>query len=123
MTKDSRDNTKLIGLLENSIRLHHECIETMEKMIKMAHIANLLGRPLKEVKGKVSSGVTCYGTSLLARPWIEEYYRVSIDGEEVFKVPLKDVPLALWPADMRAEYERHLRRVAAQKQRREEMRR
>jgi hypothetical protein len=54
--------------------------------------------------------VYTHGAPLYSRPWRIQELVVRLDGEEVARKKLIDVPLDLWPEDIRAQYERHQRR-------------
>ena len=94
---------RMCGLLTKQIELYGE-------LKRSCRIADLLGVPPKELKGKVSMGVYDNGAPLYARPWRTREIVVRRDGEEVFRAKLIDVHQDLWPEDVRAEYERHQKR-------------
>ena len=93
----------LRGLLTKQVELYGE-------LKRACRIADLLGVPPKELKGKVSIGVYAPNNSAFKRRWNMEELVIRRDGEEVFRAKLIDVHQDLWPDDVRAEYERHQKR-------------
>jgi hypothetical protein len=104
------NNQKLLDQLQESIDLHYKQIETMKQMRRLVMLSSIMDMPLKEITGKVSVVVHTYGAPPYARPWRTEELVIKLDGEEVVRKKLLDVPLDLWPEDIRAEYERQERR-------------
>ena len=98
------NNQELLDKLQESIDLHYKQIETMKQMRRLVMLSNIMGMPPKEITGKVSTSVHAYGAPLYARPWRTEELVVRLDGEEVVRKKLIDVPLDLWPEDIRAAY-------------------
>ena len=94
---------ELIALCEKKITLLHQ----LKKGLIMAE---LIGVKPGDIKGKLSHGIVSHGTPLYARPWKHDEFVIRLDGEEVFRKKLIEVPQDLWPDDVRAEYERHQRR-------------
>ena len=94
---------RMCGLLTKQIELYGELKRT-------CRIADLLGVPPKELKGKVRMDVYDGGAPLYARPWRTRELVIRRDGAEAFRAKLIDVHQDLWPEDVRAEYERHQKR-------------
>jgi len=107
-----KNNQELLDKLQESIDLHYKQIETMEKMRRLVMLSNIMDMPIKEITGKVSTSVHTYGRPLYSKPWLENEFVIKLDGEEVVRKVLINVPLEFWPDDIRAEYERRERRKA-----------
>jgi hypothetical protein len=110
-------NQTLIALLGESLVQHRAAIKTMTEMRRLAMIADVLGKPLKEVKGKVGTRVTENHSSLSKQPWLTEDFIVTVDGVQVYREKLSTVRHELWPAGMHAEYMAHEDRVERRKER------
>lgn len=105
------------GMYENideMISLCEKKVALLRDLKKALMLAELIGVPPKEIKGKLGFGVHSYGTPLYARPWKTDDFVIRLDGEEVFRKKLIDVPQDLWPADVLQEYQRHVRRNTKQ---------
>lgn len=102
-----------IKILRELIDLEQKQIATQRQMLRLLLIANTAGLDLKDIKSKrVGTSLREMGyTPMYAKPWLTTEFIVTVDGEEVFRDRLKNVPEDLWPADMRAEKERRERRV------------
>jgi hypothetical protein len=96
--------------IDRMIELTTEKIALLHKLKKALMMAELIGIRPGDIKGTLWHGVTSYGAPQYARPWRVQEFVIRLDGEEVFRGKLTEVPLDLWPDDMRAEYERHQRR-------------
>ena len=93
----------LCDLLRKQIKLYGE-------LKYSRRIADLLGVPPKELKGKIGTRVHAIGVSTFRRQWNMDELVIRRDGEEVFRAKLIDVHQDLWPDDVRAEYARHVKR-------------
>jgi hypothetical protein len=85
-------------------------IELYKELKRACRIADLLGVPPKELTGKVAAGTYSTNSSLHYR-WRTTEFVVRREGAEVFRAKLIDIPQDLWPDDIRAEYERYLKRT------------
>lgn len=101
---------KLFEQMDKLIALHEKQIELMHQLKRGYMLANMIGMHPKDIKGTLSTSVHTYGAPLYARPWRTQELVVRLDGEEVARKKLIDVPLDFWPDDVRAEYERQERR-------------
>lgn len=101
---------ELITSIDKLIDLETKKIELLRQMKRWYMLAKLTGMAPKEIKGGLSCGVYTYGTPLYSRPWKTAELVIRLDGEEVARKKLIDVPLDFWPDDMRIEYERVQRR-------------
>lgn len=103
---------KLFELLDELIELKLKLkqVETMRQLKKAYMLANMIGQHPNQIKGKLSWGFLNYGTPLYARPWKTDEMVVRLDGEEVARKKMIDVPHDFWPADVLAEYKRHVKR-------------
>ena len=101
---------KLFEQMDQLIELSLRKVELLRELKKAYMLANVIGMHPKDIKGKLSTAVHTYGASLYARPWRTDELVVRLDGEEVARKKLIDVPLDLWPDDVRAEYERQQKR-------------
>jgi hypothetical protein len=104
------NNQELLDKLQESIDLHYKQIETMTQMRRLVMLSNIMDMPIKEITGKVSTSVHAYGRPLYSKPWLENEFVIKLDGDEVARKKLINVPLEFWPDDVRAEYERVQRR-------------
>jgi hypothetical protein len=104
------NNQELLDKLQESIDLHYKQIETMTQMRRLVMLSNIMDMPIKEITGKVSTSVHAYGRPLYSKPWLENEFVIKLDGDEVVRKKLINVPLEFWPDDVRAEYERVQRR-------------
>lgn len=96
--------------IDEMIALCEKKIDLLRQLKKAFMLAEMIGVPPKDIKGKLSHGVTSYGTPLYARPWKTEEFVVRLDGEEVYRKKLTDVPHDFWPTEVLAEYKRHVKR-------------
>jgi len=104
------DNQELLDKLQESIDLHHKQIKTMQELRRLVMLSNIMDMPIKEITGKVSTSVHDVGRRLHARPWGNLEFVIKLDGEEVVRKKLVTVPTEFWPDDVRANYERQLKR-------------
>lgn len=104
---------KVFTNIDEMLALLHKQIELYGEMKRALMLANLIGIPPKDIKGKMSCGVYTNGAPLYARPWRTQELVVRLDGVEVVRKKLIDVPLDLWPDDVRVEYARHQKRNKA----------
>jgi hypothetical protein len=86
---------KLFEQMDQLIELELKKIELLRQLKKAYMLANVIGQHPNQIKGKLTTAVHTY---------------VRLDGEEVARKKLIDVPLDLWPEDIRAEYERQQKR-------------
>lgn len=98
--------TKMDALIELELKK----VELLRQLKRGYMLANLIGQHPNQIKGKMSYGTTNTGTPLYASPWKTEELVVRLDGKEVARKKLIDVPHDLWPADVLAEYKRHVKR-------------
>lgn len=103
---------KLFTNIDELIALSERKVTLLRDLKKALMLAEMIGVPPKDIKGKMRTSITHYGTPLYAKPWRKEEFVVHRDGVEVCRKKLIDVPHEFWPADVLAEYQRHLRRVA-----------
>lgn len=105
-------NAKCAALLEESAQLHEKMAETLRDLRRCIMIADLIDMPVGQIKGKISTGVRQTGTGhipLYSRPWLSSEFIVRIDGEQVFCRPMAEVPVELWPDNLRDEYVKRLK--------------
>jgi hypothetical protein len=93
---------RMCGLLTKQIELYGE-------LKRSCRIADLLGVPPKELKGKASMGVYPTNNSVFHR-WRTMEFIIRRDGTEAFRAKLIDVHQDLWPEEVRTEYARHVKR-------------
>jgi hypothetical protein len=101
---------KLFEQMDQLIELETKKIELMRQLKRGYMLANVIGMHPKDIKGGLSTYVYTNGAPLYARPWRTQELVVRLDGEEVARKKLIDVPLDLWPDDIRVEYERQQKR-------------
>ena len=101
MTEEPKDIFESIDRLTELNLKHNTLLKELKRALR---IAELLGIPAKDLKGKVGFRVLRYGDSMF-RPWKEMAVRVTLDGKETI-VPLLDVHHDLWPEDTLAAYHR-----------------
>ena len=107
------------GMLDNIdrlIELETQKIDLLRQLKRALMLADLIGVPAKEIKGKLGYGVHAYGTPLYARPWRTDELVIRLDGVEMARKKLIDVPHDFWPAEVLAEYKRHVKRNATHKE-------
>lgn len=102
---------RLFDLLDEMIGLEMKKVDLLRELKRAYLLANVIGRHPNQIKGKLSTAVLTYGAPLYARPWRTHELVVRLDGEEVARKKLIDVPLDLWPEDVRAEYARWQKRT------------
>lgn len=98
---------KLADALLESIILHHQMIETMHKLRKLALIADFAGIELTSDTSGVTTQIVDLGmghTTIYGRPWKHMEIAVRVKGEEVVRAKLTDAPLELWPEEMAKEF-------------------
>jgi hypothetical protein len=101
---------KLFEQMDELIALQEKQTDLMRQLKRAYLLANVIGMHPNQIKGKLSTATTQSGIPLYSRPWKTEELVVRLDGEEVARKKLIDVPLELWPADIRDEYQRYLKR-------------
>jgi hypothetical protein len=107
---------KAIASLRELLELRQKQIDLEDKLLRALLICKVVGRKPSELKGCL--GTRFAGplghTPLYAKPWRTHEFVVTVDGEEVARVPMVEVPEDLWPDDWRQEKQR----LDAQKARR-----
>jgi hypothetical protein len=98
-----------VAAIDEMLVLLHKKIELMRQLKRALLLADLLGLPPKRMTGKLRQGAYDLEHRSVQR-WRGFVLRVTYEGE-TREFPLKDVHLDLWPADVRAEYERHMART------------
>lgn len=102
-----------VAALDESIALHHKMIETMTNLKRALLVAELLGVAPKDVDGPIKFWTYSIRSGAYSfRPWLDTVLRARIGDGEDKEFPLKDVPMELWPEEIRAAYERHKRTLA-----------
>jgi hypothetical protein len=101
---------KLFESMDRLIELELQKIELMRQLKRAYMLANIIGQHPNQIKGSMSWGIHTYGAPLYVRPWRTQELVVRLDGEEVARKKLIDVPHDFWPADVLAEYKRHVKR-------------
>jgi hypothetical protein len=101
---------KLFEKMDELIALHEKQTDLMRQLKKAYMLANLIGQHPNQIEGKLSWGFHTCGTPLYARPWKTAEMVIRLDGVEVARKKMIDVPHDFWPADVLAEYQRQLRR-------------
>lgn len=96
--------------IDKLIELETRKIELLRQLKRGYILANIIGRHPNQIKGTLSYGIHHHGAPLYARPWRTQELVVRLDGEEVACKRLIDVPLDLWPRDVRDEFERQQKR-------------
>lgn len=104
---------KVFENMDALVALLHKQIALYGEMKRALMLANIVGIPPKDIKGKMGTTVHSYGRPLYSKPWRKDELVVKLDGVEVARKKLIDVPLDLWPDDIRAEYEWQQKRKAA----------
>jgi hypothetical protein len=94
-----------VSAIDDLIVLLHKKIDLMVQLKRALLLADLLGIPPKQITGKLSRGAYELDRRITQR-WRGYVLRVTYEGE-TREFPLKDVHLDLWPADLRADYQRH----------------
>ena len=101
---------KLFEKMDQLIELELKKVELLRQLKEAYMLANIIGQHPNQIKGKLSHGVISHGTPLYARPWKTDEFIVRLDGVEMARKKLIDVPHDFWPADVLAEYKRHVKR-------------
>lgn len=101
---------KLFEQMDELIELELKKVELLRQLKKAYMLANVIGQHPNQIKGKLTTAVHTYGAPLYVRQGRTQELVVRLDGEEVARKKLIDVPLDLWPEDIRAEYERQQKR-------------
>lgn len=105
----------MIELLTKQIANHRE-------LKKALRIAEQLGVPPKELKGKVSTSFRNGARSKFdQRPWVKSELVITHDGTK-YEFPLLMVHKDLWPEDMLKKYEAWQHNVAKAEKHRDAMR-
>ena len=102
---------KLFEQMDRLIELELEKVELLRKLKRAYMLANVVGVHPNQIKGKLA--VRVYESGRMVAPWQGTDFAVQLDGEEVARKKLTDVPLDLWPDDIRVRYERHKKREGA----------
>ena len=102
--------SKLFTKMEELIELQLKQVELMRQLKRAYLLANLIGQHPNEIKGKMAWGFHSYGTPLYAKPWRTDEMVIRLDGVEVARKKMIDVPHDFWPADVLAEYKRWVKR-------------
>ena len=102
---------KLFKQMDQLIELELKKVELLRKLKRAYMLANVVGVHPNQIKGKLA--VRVYESGRMFTPWQGTDFAVQLDGEEVAREKLTDVPLDLWPDDIRASYERHKKREGA----------
>jgi hypothetical protein len=99
---------KVIASLRELRELRQRQIDTEQELLRALLICKVAGINPGEVKRRLCTHIVSSGghTPLYAKPWRTSDFVVTVDGEEVAKVPVKDVPEDLWPDDWREEKRR-----------------
>jgi hypothetical protein len=99
---------KVIASLRELRELRQRQIDTEQELLRALLICKVAGINPGEVKGRLCTHIVSSGgrTPLYAKPWRTNDFVVTIDGEEIAKVPVEDVPEDLWPDDWRGEKRR-----------------
>lgn len=100
---------KLFEQMDELIELQLKQVELMRQLKKAYMLANIIGQHPNQIKGKMSWGFPTRGTPLYARPWKTDEMVIRLDGVEMARKKLIDVPHDFWPADVLAEYKRHVK--------------
>lgn len=101
---------KLFEMMDDLIELELKKVDLMRQLKKAYMLANVIGQHPSQIKGRLATHIQTNGAPLYARPWRTRELVVRLDGEEVARKKLIDVPLDLWPEDIRAEFERQQKR-------------
>ena len=110
----------MLDKIDKLIELETQKVALLKQLKRALMLAELIGIPPKQIEGSLSAAVSSFGTPLFARPWKTEEFVIRLGGEEVFRKKLIDVPLELWPDDIRTEYLRYQKRNKTPAQRKEE---
>lgn len=102
-----REHSQLLTLIEQMLQLGEQKAETLRKLQRLVHIADLLGKPLAQIDGKVWTRFQDLEHRMTNRWNGYIFIIVTQDGQE-HRFNMTSVPLQLWPDQLRAEYERHL---------------
>ena len=101
---------RLFEQMDELIALHAKQTELMRELKRAYLLANVIDMHPSTIKGKLSWGVHINGAPLYRRPWVTQELVVRLDGVEVARKKLIDVPQDFWPDDVRDEYVRHTKR-------------
>jgi hypothetical protein len=99
---------KLFEQMDQLIALKLKHVDLMRQLKKGYMLANMIGMHPNQIKGAMSDRILPGGR--LSHPWIGTEFVVRLAGEEVARKKLTDVPLELWPDDIRTQYQRHQKR-------------
>lgn len=103
---------ELCDNIDKLITLETEKMSLLGLLKRSLLIADLIGVPPKDLTGVyVQTQYLGHGKPADRLPWRTEDFIVRLDGDEVCRKKLIDVPQDLWPDDVRAEYARYRRRV------------
>lgn len=102
---------KLFEKMDQLIELELEKVKLLRRLKRAYMLANVVGVHPNQIKGKLAVRVSESGDPIA--PWQGADFAVQLDGKEVAREKLTDVPLDLWPDDIRASYERHKKREGA----------
>lgn len=101
---------KLFEDMDALIKLELRKVELLRQLKRGYMLANVIGQHPKQIKGSLSTRVYDYNGRLSSEPWRRIDLGVELNGKEVARKKLVDVPLELWPDNLRAAYERHVKR-------------
>jgi hypothetical protein len=89
---------------DKMMALCHEQIRLMGELKRALRMADLLGVPAKDIKGKLRAGAR-EGHNRW-RPWMGAVYTLQLDDGPVHEFPLIDVHKDLWSADIITAHKR-----------------
>jgi hypothetical protein len=93
------NQTKLTALaaenIDELVSLLHRNIDLLLELKRALLIADLLGMKPKEMTGKIGIRVQTTGY----RPRLSDEMIVTLDGAEMLRKPLRDVPREFWPPE------------------------
>lgn len=102
---------ELFEKMDQLIALQEKQAATMRELKRAYMLANLIGMHPRDIKGGLSTAIYAPGAPAFVKPWLRQEFIVRLDGEEVARKKLTDVPLDLWPDDIRRAYETHQRKT------------
>lgn len=99
----------LYDSMERLMALHEEQNRLMRELKRGYRLADLLGVPIRDMKGKIRTRFID-GRHRMFKPWIGAELWVQVDDNDPVKFKLTDVHHELWPEDVLAAYKRQQKR-------------
>lgn len=107
-------NKALSDLLDRQLETSEQLRKLTLELKELVSVADLLGMPVREVRGKVGWSLRQTGHNTF-RPWNSYTVVVRVDGQDLLSMPLVEAPGHMWPTDVRRAYDRYVQTKSRRK--------